>query len=104
MKVSVLPILMGAVISYGVANLLTYLMWINYYISYKNINSIYEQKGDFSGFYLIKFSPPIAFVIIVFLSLITVYLSSIVPAKKSGKISIIDGLRGDISNKKKNLD
>lgn len=100
MKVSVLPILMGAVISYGVANLLTYLMWINYYISYKNINSIYEQKGDFSGFYLIKFSP-IAFVIIVFLSLITVYLSSIVPAKKSGKISIIDGLRGDISNKKK---
>ena len=92
-KLSILPIALGTVLSWAFANLLLYLLWFNNSISYKKISNILGESLKSPGFNLVI--PSIgSILIIILLSLIMVYFSALLPAKKSAKIKIIEGLNG----------
>lgn len=99
-KISIFPILVGTLLSYLNAIFLTYLMYINNRISYKNMSKILSDNLEMSGFKF--YTPDIKSIfIILFFSLLMVYISAIVPARKSSKINIVEGLNGlDPKNKK----
>lgn len=92
-KLSTLPIALGTILSLASANLLLYLMWLNNTKSYQNISNILGQSVKSMDFHFI-FPSPISILIIVLLSLLMVYFSALLPAKKSAKIKIIEGLNG----------
>ena len=92
-KLSTLPIALGTILSLASANLLLYLMWLNNTKSYQNISNILGQSVKSMDFHFI-FPSPISILIIVLLSLIMVYFSALIPAKKSSKIKVIEGLNG----------
>lgn len=92
-KLSTLPIALGTILSLASANLLLYLMWLNNTKSYQNISNILGQSVKSMDFHFI-FPSPISILIIVLLSLIMVYFSALIPAKKSAKINVIEGLNG----------
>ncbi|WP_455256913.1 FtsX-like permease family protein [Peptoniphilus asaccharolyticus] len=92
-KLSTLPIALGTILSLAFANLLLYLLWFNNSISYKKISNILGQSLKSTDFHFI-FPSPISILIIILLSLIMVYFSALLPAKKSAKIKIIEGLNG----------
>lgn len=99
-KISVVPILLGIIASYFTANLLAYLMWVNNFVSYKNISKIFNEKIINAEFHRVSFSLTFVFIILIF-SFITVYLSAIMVYKKSLKLNIIEGLTGIIDKKMK---
>ena len=92
-KLSTLPIVLGTILSLVFANLLLYLMWLNNSISYKNMSEILGETLKSPGFYFV-YPNPISIIMIILLSILTVYLSAIIPARKSAKIKIIEGLNG----------
>ncbi|NMW84170.1 FtsX-like permease family protein [Peptoniphilus sp. AGMB00490] len=92
-KLSTLPIALGTILSLAFANLLLYLMWLNNSISYKNMSEILGESLKSPGFYFV-YPNPISIIMIILLSILTVYLSAIIPARKSTKIKIIEGLNG----------
>ena len=92
-KLSTLPIALGTILSLASANLLLYLMWLNNTKSYQNISNILGQSVKSTDFHFI-FPSPISILIIILLSLIMVYFSALLPARKSAKIKIIEGLNG----------
>lgn len=92
-KLSTLPIALGTILSLAFANLLLYLMWLNNSISYKNMSEILGESLKSLGFYFV-YPNPISIIMIILLSILTVYLSAIIPARKSAKIKIIEGLNG----------
>ena len=92
-KLSTLPIALGTILSFAFANLLLYLMWLNNSISYKKISNILGESLKSPGFNLVI--PSIgSILIIILLSLLMVYFSALIPAKKSSKIKVIEGLNG----------
>lgn len=100
LKLSIVPIFIGTILSYGISNLLLYLMWLNNAISYRNLSEIFKENLATYEFQLVELSiVPIILTIVT--AFITVYLSALVPAKRSSKLSIIDGLKGIINSKKK---
>lgn len=92
-KLSTLPIALGTILSLAFANLLLYLMWLNNTKSYKKISNILGESLKSTDFHFI-FPSPISILIIILLSLLMVYFSALLPAKKSAKIKIIEGLNG----------
>lgn len=98
LKIGVVPILSGIVISYFIANLLIYLMWLNNYILYKNISHIFGEKVRSVSFHWIPVSFPMILMIAA-LSFLTVYLSAILPAIQCAKMNVVEGL-GGISKRK----
>ncbi|WP_054251719.1 ABC transporter permease [Neofamilia massiliensis] len=92
-KLSTLPIALGTILSLAFANLLLYLMWLNNSISYKNMSQILGESLKSPDFYFV-YPNPISIIMIILLSILTVYLSAIIPARKSAKIKIIEGLNG----------
>ena len=97
-KIGIFPVLAGTAVSYITANLLLYLMWLNNLISYKKMSDIFEEKMRTAKFHLVSLSFSTLFLIVV-LAFITVYLSAIIPAGKSAKLNVIEGLTG-IADKK----
>lgn len=92
-KLSTLPIALGTILSLASANLLLYLMWLNNSISYKNMSEIVGESLISPDFHFVC-PNPISIIIILLLSLLMVYLSVTIPARKSAKIKIIEGLNG----------
>ena len=93
LKLSVRPVLFGTLISYLTANLLTYLMWLNNSITYNKHSEIVRAKMLAPEFTRVPIS--LATLLLIFiLAFITVNLSAMVPAKRSAKINIIEGLNG----------
>ncbi|MDU5253355.1 FtsX-like permease family protein, partial [Anaerococcus vaginalis] len=93
LKLSTLPITLGTILSLASANLLLYLMWFNNSISYKNMSEIVGESLKSPDFHFV-YPNPISIIIILLLSLLMVYLSATIPARKSAKIKIIEGLNG----------
>ena len=92
-KLSILPIALGTVLSWAFANLLLYLLWFNNSISYKKMSNILGESLKSPDFNLVI--PSIgSILIIILLSLLMVYFSALIPAKKSSKIKVIEGLNG----------
>ena len=87
------PILLGTTLSYGVANGLMYLMWRNNAKSIYAMADILRERIKAPDFQAVSLSP-FAVLSILILSVATVYLSAMVPAKRSGKLNIIEGLNG----------
>lgn len=106
-RISVVPILVGIVISYVVTNLLFYLTWLNNSITYKNMSNILNEKTRDTEFHFVSFSFPLVFIIFIF-AFVMVYLSAIIPARKSAKLNVIAGLTGinerTIKNGKSTID
>lgn len=97
-RLSVIPVISGTILSYFVANLIIYLIWLNNSISYGNLSNIWGETLRAPDFRMINISLfPI--VIILLLSFITVYLSAMLPSKHSAKMSVMDGLN-NISERK----
>ena len=92
-KLSSLPIALGTILSLAFANLLLYLMWLNNSISYKNMSEILGESLKSPDFHFV-YPNPISIIMIILLSILTVYLSAIIPARKSAKLKIIEGLNG----------
>ena len=92
-KLSALPIALGTLLSWVFANLLMYLMWLNNSVSYKNMSEIIGESFKAPDFHLVYLDPT-SILIIILLSLLTVYLSATIPARKSAKLKIIEGLNG----------
>ncbi|WP_019214510.1 FtsX-like permease family protein [Fenollaria massiliensis] len=92
-KLSTLPIALGTILSLASANLLLYLMWLNNSISYKNMSEIVGESLISPDFHFVC-PNPISIIIILLLSLLMVYLSATIPARKSAKLKIIEGLNG----------
>lgn len=92
-KLSILPIALGTVLSWAFANLLLYLLWFNNSISYKKMSNILGESLKSPDFHFV-YPNPISIIIILLLSLLMVYLSATIPARKSAKIKIIEGLNG----------
>ena len=92
-KLSTLPIALGTILSLVFANLLLYLMWLNNSISYKNMSDIIGESFKAPDFHIVYLDPT-SILIIILLSLLTVYLSATIPARKSAKLKIIEGLNG----------
>ena len=92
-KLSALPVALGTLLSWVFANLLMYLMWLNNSVSYKNMSEIIGESFKAPDFHLVYLDPT-SILIIILLSLLTVYLSATIPARKSAKIKIIEGLNG----------
>ena len=92
-KLSTLPIALGTILSLASANLLLYLMWLNNSISYKNMSEIVGESLKSPDFHFV-YPNPISIIIILLLSLLMVYLSATIPARKSAKLKIIEGLNG----------
>ena len=97
-KLSVIPIIAGTALAYLASNLLLYLMWLNNSITYGKLSDIFGENLQIPDFKLISLSIP-AIVLIVLLSFLTVYMSALLPAKKSARLKVIEGLNG-ISEKK----
>ena len=97
-KIGILPILIGTVVSYLTANLLLYLMWLNNSITYKNMSNIFGERLKNAGFHPIYPSFPLILIIVI-LAFLTVYLSAIMPAGKSAKLNVVEGLTGITQNK-----
>lgn len=93
LKLSTLPIALGIILSLAFENLLLYLMWLNNSISYKNMSEIVGESLKSPDFHFV-YPNPISIIIILLLSLLMVYLSATIPARKSAKIKIIEGLNG----------
>ncbi|MDY3007036.1 ABC transporter permease [Anaerococcus porci] len=93
LKLSTLPIALGIILSWAFANLLMYLMWLNNAISYKNISNILGEIVKSQSFHFI-FPRVGSIIIVILLSLLMVYLSAKMPAKRSSKLKIIEGLNG----------
>ena len=93
LKLSTLPIALGIILSLAFANLLLYLMWLNNSISYKNMSEIVGESLKSPDFHFV-YPNPISIIIILLLSHLMVYLSATIPARKSAKIKIIEGLNG----------
>ncbi|MDY3007106.1 ABC transporter permease, partial [Anaerococcus porci] len=93
LKLSTLPIALGTILSWAFANLLMYLMWLNNSISYKNISKILGEilKSPEFNFLFPRIG---SIIIIILLSLLMVYFSAKIPAKRSSKLKIIEGLSG----------
>ena len=87
------PILLGTALSYGVANGLLYLMWRNNAKSIHAVADILSERIKAPDFQAVSLSP-YGILAIVILSVATVYLSAMVPAKRCGKLNIIEGLNG----------
>lgn len=98
LKLSTLPILLGTVVSYFVANLILYGIWYNNQKTYKNLGGILEKSMAFEDF---KICLPRIFIIflVLLISFVTVYISAIVPARNTAKLEIIDGLNGNFDKK-----
>ncbi len=92
-KIGVVPILAGTTVSYLTANLLLYFMWLNNSISYKKMSQLFGERMKTTEFNLVSLSLPLIFIILAF-AFLTVYLSAIIPAKKSAKLNIVEGLTG----------
>lgn len=92
-KLSALPVALGTLLSWVFANLLMYLMWLNNSVSYKNMSEIIGESFKAPDFHLVYLDPT-SILIIILLSLLTVYLSATIPARKSVKLKIIEGLNG----------
>lgn len=99
-KIGIVPILAGTFISYLTANLLFYLMWLNNFITYKNMSDIFGEKMRSTEFQTVSLSLPLVSIILIF-AFLTVYLSAIIPAKKSAKLNVVEGLTGIIKGKVK---
>ena len=56
LKIGIVPIIAGTLVSYFTANMLFYLMWLNNYISYKNVSTIFGERMRNTGFHLAHFS------------------------------------------------
>ena len=96
-KLSTLPIALGTILSLAFANLLLYLMWLNNSVSYRNMSEILGETLRSPDFYFV-YPNPVSIIMIILLSILTVYLSAIIPARKSAKIKIIEGLNGITEN------
>ena len=92
-KLSALPVALGTLLSWVFANLLMYLMWLNNSVSYKNMSEIIGESFKAPDFHLVYLDLT-SILIIILLSLLTVYLSATIPARKSAKLKIIEGLNG----------
>lgn len=92
-RLSIFPILLGLVVSYFVANLLLYLIWLNNALSYSKLTNILGETLRAPDFRMIPVTLA-SIVLILFFSFFTVYLSAIVPARKSAALSIIEGIKG----------
>ena len=95
LKIGIVPIIAGTLVSYFTANMLFYLMWLNNYISYKNVSTIFGERMRNTGFHLAHFSFSLLLIIVV-LSFLTVYISAVMPAVKSAKLNVIEGLTGTV--------
>ena len=92
-KLSTSPITLGTILSLAFANLLLYLMWLNNSISYNNMSELVGESLKSPDFHFV-YPNPISIIIILLLSLLMVYLSATIPARKSAKLKIIEGLNG----------
>lgn len=92
-RLSVIPVFLGIVVSYFVANLLLYLIWLNNVLSYRKLSDILGETLRAPGFRMIPVSV-LSLALILFFSFFTVYFSAMLPARKSAKISIMEGLTG----------
>lgn len=99
-KIGVVPILAGTAVSYLTANLLFYLMWLNNSITYKNMSKLFGEKMSGADFHIVPLSLPLLVFILGF-AFLTVYLSAIIPAKKSAKLNVVEGLTGITGRKVK---
>lgn len=97
-KISLLPVIIGLIVSYFTAGLLLYLMWLNNSLSYQKISSIFGEKMRAEGFEFAHLSVE-AILIILILAFLTVFISALVPARKSAKLSIVEGLAGMVGTK-----
>ncbi|MEJ8786160.1 ABC transporter permease [Peptoniphilus sp. HCN-40583] len=87
------PILLGTALAYGVANGLLYLMWRNNAKSIYAMSDILSERIKAPDFQPVGLSPYVVLAILI-LSAATVYLSAMMPAKRCGKLNIIEGLNG----------
>ena len=87
------PILLGTALSYGVANGLLYLIWRNNAKSIHTVGDILGERIKAPDFQAVSLSPFVVLAILI-LAAATVYLSAMVPAKRCGKLNIIEGLNG----------
>lgn len=93
LNLAIFPLVLGILFSYIASNLLLYAMWINNKLSYINMSKILGESMLTPKFEIII--PTIsAIVSITLLSLFTVYVSAMIPARKSSKLKIIEGLNG----------
>ena len=73
-KIGVIPILTGTVVSYLTANLLFYFMWLNNLISYKKLSDIFGEEMRAPEFHLVSFSFSTLFLILAFAFIRYIYL------------------------------
>ncbi len=92
-KLSLTLIIFGMITSYFTAYLLIYLMWLNNKISYDKIGTILQNDVRTYKFLGVPLSVT-SFVTIAVLAFLIIYLSAMRPARRSAKISIVDGIRG----------
>lgn len=97
-KIGIIPILSGTAVSYLAANILFYFMWVNNRISYQKMSALFGEKLRIKEFHPLSFSFATLFFILL-LAFITVYLSAIMPARKSAKLNVIEGLRGIVKGR-----
>ena len=84
LKISFLPIVLGHIFGYGGINLLNL-----------GIQRIVEEEEKYK---YIEFSPRLSFVVLLICFFI-IFISIFAPAKKIAKINIIDGIKGNFSDK-----
>ncbi|MDU3087528.1 MAG: FtsX-like permease family protein [Peptoniphilus harei] len=84
LKISLLPIVMGHVFGYGGINLL-----------YLGLQRIVEEEEKYK---YIEFSPRLSLVVLLICFFI-IFIAIFSPAKKIAKINIIDGIKGNFSDK-----
>lgn len=93
------PVLLGMLLSYFLSNLLIFLVWINNQISHKKYVEISQNYIQEMGIKWVKLHPT-PLIAILCLSLFMIYISALAPAKTSGKVSIIAGLRDQVEKRK----
>jgi len=98
LRLSCFPIIAGTALAYITSNLLLYLMWFNNSITYRKLSDIFSENMQAPDFRLVSFSVPTV-ILIISMSLITVYISALLPAVKSAKLKVIEGLNGISENK-----
>ena len=87
LRLSLRPILLGLILAYGCTNLLFYLMWLNE----KASGFVYSSTGR----RLTLVTPnPLVFIILFLLAVLCVLVAALRPARRSGKLSIIDAMKG----------
>ncbi|WP_245544058.1 ABC transporter permease [Peptoniphilus timonensis] len=84
LKISLLPIVLGHIFGYGGINLLNF-----------GIQRIVEEEEKYK---YIEFSPSLSLVVLLICFFI-IFISIFAPAKKIAKINIIDGIKGNFSDK-----